>query len=722
VIAFSIKEVSKAGLLSLCTQVWVILVAFCALVGSVPVLGQDDIVIADFEADNYGDWTVQGEAFGTKPAQGTLPNQMAVEGFLGKGLVNSFVGGDDSIGKLTSPSFKIQRPYINFLVGGGKYPEDMGVRLLVDGSIVRSTTGPNDVAGGSERLGWASWDVTEFKGKQAVIEIVDNRKGGWGHINVDHIVQSDKHFLPKPSLRELVISKPYLHLPVKNSGPMVTLHFMIGDTKVRQLDIGLTDGKPDLWVFIDTRKWLGKKLTIDAGPQLDGPKILEGIAQSDELPSAESVYQEKFRPQFHFTSRVGWLNDPNGLVYQNGTWHLFYQHNPVGWNWGNMHWGHATSKDLFHWQENDDVFRPWIETKGMCFSGSALIDQKNTSGFQTGANPPLVAALTDTGAGEVIAFSNDEGANWTMYDKNPVVKHQGRDPKIVWHELTKKWIMAVYDELEGKQWIAFYSSPNLKDWTFESRIVGYFECPDLFPIKVRGKAHEECWILYAADGKYAIGDFDGHQFTPRHEGKHQVWYGNFYAAQTYSDAPDNRRVQIGWGNGIVFPGMPFNQQMVVPVELTMRETSSGIRMFAEPVKELENLRSRTARVADMKIIDQPLKLDFSAELMDLEFVLEPGAENLVTRVRGQEIIYEPKSAQIRFLDVSVPVALNDGKFKMRVLVDRGSIEIFVNDGQVAISKGVLVDQGNKSVEIQSNSPAKLVSAAMHELKSAWSKQ
>ncbi len=696
-----------------------ILIAFLSVVGVGVAASQDDIVIADFEADNYREWIVEGNAFGTKPAQGTLPNQMAVEGYLGKGLVNSFVGGDDSVGKLVSPPFQIQRPFINFLIGGGKHADQMGVRLLVDGAVVRSATGPNDVAGGSERLQWSSWDVTELKDKKAVIEIVDNRRGGWGHINVDQIVQSDRHFLPKPALREIVVNKRYLHLPVKTGNPIITLTISIGDRKVRQLDIGLADANPDFWAFIDVGEWSAKKLKLDAGQQLDGPKILAGITQSDELPSADTLYQEKFRPQFHFTSRVGWLNDPNGLVYQNGTWHLFYQHNPFGWNWGNMHWGHATSVDLFHWQENNDVFRPWIETTGMCFSGSAVIDRQNTSGFQSGANPPLVAFLTDTGAGESVAFSNDQGVTWTMYEQNPVVKHQGRDPKIIWHEPTKKWIMAVYDELDGKQWIAFYSSPDLKNWTLESRIAGYFECPDLFPITVPGGSPEECWILYAADGKYTIGDFDGHQFVPRHQDKLQVWYGNFYAAQTYSDAPDNRRVQIGWANGVTFPGMPFNQQMAVPVELTMRKTKSGIRMFAEPVSELNALRSRTVNISNQRISNQPTKFDFRAELMDLEFVLKPGKEDLIIRVRGQEVIYEPKQEQIRFLDVAAPVALQDGSLKLRVLVDRGSIEIFINDGQVAISKGVLFESGNRSLEMQCLDAANLISGEMHELKSAW---
>jgi fructan beta-fructosidase len=171
------------------------------------------------------------------------------------------------------------------------------------------------------------------------------------------------------------------------------------------------------------------------------------------------------------------------------------------------------------------------------------------------------------------------------------VKHAGRDPKLVWHKPTQNWVMAVYDEFEGKQWIAFYTSKNLREWVFQSRIDGFFECPDLFELLLDGKSGESRWVLLAADGKYVVGRFDGRKFEPETE-KLQVWHGNFYAAQTYDNAPEGRRVQIGWGQGIEFAGMPFNQQMVIPVELTLRKTADGPRMFAEPVRELAGLHGK----------------------------------------------------------------------------------------------------------------------------------
>src|SRR5579871_778671 len=169
-----------------------------------------DILSADFEGEDYGDWKVTGQAFGKRPARGTLPNQMPVTGYRGKGLVNSYHGGDASTGTLTSPAFKIERRYLNFLIGGGKHPGQTCMNLLVGGKIVRTATGPNDRPGGSEQLAWHTWDVSELAGKNAVLQIVDTHTGGWGHINIDHIVQSDREWAEKPARRELTMTARYL--------------------------------------------------------------------------------------------------------------------------------------------------------------------------------------------------------------------------------------------------------------------------------------------------------------------------------------------------------------------------------------------------------------------------------------------------------------------------------------------------------------------------------
>ncbi len=312
----------------------------------------DDLLIADFEGDDYGDWKAEGEAFGAGPARGTLPNQMPVTGFLGKGLVNSYFKGDGTMGTLTSPPFKIQRRYINFLIGGGKYPGKTCINLIVDGKVVRTATGPNSQPGGSEHLDWTFWDVGDQAGKMAVIEIMDHATGGWGHINVDHIVQSDKkaNVLVEKKM-ELTLTKKYLNIPVKTGAPKGRMSLLIDGKTTREFEVELAPAQPDFYAFLDISAFKGKRATLRIDRAPEDSAVLNAVEQSDTIKGTENLYKEKLRPQFHFTSRRGWNNDPNGLVYYKGEYHLFYQHNPYGWNWGNMHWGHAVSKGLVHWQE-----------------------------------------------------------------------------------------------------------------------------------------------------------------------------------------------------------------------------------------------------------------------------------------------------------------------------------------------------------------------------------
>ncbi|MFL5339099.1 MAG: GH32 C-terminal domain-containing protein [Gemmataceae bacterium] len=663
----------------------------------------DDILIADFEGDTYGDWTTTGTAFGPGPARGALAGQMAVTGFLGKGLVNSFHGGDDSTGTLTSPAFKIQRNYINFLVGGGKFPGETCINLKLDGKVVRTATGPNDRPGGNEELDWHSWDVGDLIGKSAVIEIVDMRKGGWGHINVDHIVMSDKRRDEEASW-EFTVRKMYLHLPVKTGAKMRRMKFVVDGKTVREFDIELADD-PSFFVFADVSAFQGKSLRIET----KGLAGLSKIAQSDELPDAEKLYREKYRPQFHFTSRRGWLNDPNGLVYADGEYHLFYQHNPYGWAWGNMHWGHAVSQDLVHWTELPIALYP-PRYRDWCFSGSAFVDHTNKR---------LAAAFTSTARGECLIFSQDGGRTWTEAANNPVVKHVGRDPKVIWHEPTRRWVMAVYDEFQGKQRIAFHSSADLKDWKFESRIEGFFECPDFFELPVAGDAKTRKWVLSAADGKYVLGQFDGREFKPETP-KLQVWHGNFYAAQTYSDVPDGRRIQIGWGNGITFPGMPFNQQMTVPCQLTLRPTSAGVRLFAEPVAELDRLAAkRHDRGGTLKSVGN-LLAGLRGDLFDIRAEIElAGAEEVGIVVRGIPVTYDVKKRELTCKTVKAALMPIDGRIRLRILVDRGSIEVFANDGRVALSVGVIPNDRDLGLTTICRGEAKARVLEVAELRSAW---
>jgi fructan beta-fructosidase len=644
-----------------------------------------DVVVADFEGEDYGAWKVTGTAFGKGPAHGTLPGQMEVSGFQGRGLVNSFVGGDDGTGRLTSPPFLIERPFLNFLVGGGGYANETCLNLKVNGATVRTATGPNTSPGGNERLDWSSWDVHEFLGHLAVLEIVDSRKGGWGHVNVDQIVQSDRRQGLEPASHTIPLTERYLHLPVQNRAPVRKVTIQGNGVLVRAFDIKLAEGKPDFWVFDDFQSLQGGTLKIEAILPV-GSTALASITQGALPPNADTIGREPGRPRFHFTSRRGWLNDPNGLVYQNGEYHLFYQHNPYGWDWGNMHWGHAVSRDLVHWSEIGEAIRPRAYGD-WAFSGSAVIDRENTSGFGIAGRAPLVAAFTSTGRGECIAFSNDGGRTFTEYEKNPVVTHRGRDPRLFWHEQTRRWVMAVYDEDRDLRAIAFHSSPDLRSWRYESRIEPFFECPDIFELPVGGgDAAATRWVLYAADGQYMLGEFDGKTFRPDGPEKQRLWYGNFYAAQTFSDTPDRRRVQIGWANGITFPGEPFNQQMTVAVVLTLRKTPRGTRLFAQPVPELEALRNKASEIGETAITaERPSSLDLAASA-DIELALKISDDaRVAVDVGGISLSYDASHGTLASGTIRAPLSVADGVLSLRILLDRGFVEVFAEDGAVAFS-------------------------------------
>jgi sucrose-6-phosphate hydrolase SacC (GH32 family) len=701
-----------------------------------PARAADDILLADFEGKDYGAWKTTGTAFGSGPARGTLPGQMPVEGFKGRGLVNTFLGGDASTGTLTSPEFKLERRYISFLIGGGKDPQKLALNLLVDGRVVRTATGPNDRPGGSEALDPDFWDVGEFAGRTAVIQIVDAATGPWGHINVDHIVLTDR----KPpavlvdAKREFKVQARYLNLPVKTGARKRTVTLLADGKPVVRNDIALADGRPDWWAPMDVSTWRGNTVTLVVDRLPEDTAALTSVEPGDAIKGADDLYRERLRGQLRFSSRRGWCNDPNGPVYFGGEYHLFFQHNPYGWDWGNMHWGHAVSKDLLHWEELGDVL--WPDGLGPMFSGSAVVDRDNTSGFGTPGRPPLVLIYTAAGnpAVQCLAYSTD-GRTFTKYANNPVVRQVtrgNRDPKVFWHGPTRKWVMALYVERSRRHTVHLLTSPDLKVWTPAGVVEGgtagkdgyLFECPDLFELPVDGDPKTRKWVLLGANSEYAVGTFDGTAFSPEHSRLPGHRGVGFYAPQTFADIPtgDGRRVQIGWFQTPT-PGMPFNQSMTVPHELRLLTTADGPRLARAPVKELEALRAKAHETGPLTLAAgaaNPLA-GLAAELLEVRAEFEPGSAGEVTfAVRGATVAYDARRQELVVNGRRAPAPLRDGKQRLTVLVDRTGLEVFAADGLTYLPMPFTPRADDQGVAVRvTGGEARFTTLTVYELRPVW---
>ena len=679
----------------------------------------NDITIEDFETGTFDKWTIEGDAFGSIPSLGGYPGQQEVKGFEGKYLANSYNGGDDSRGTIISSEFTIERNFINFLLGGGMH-SDTYIELLIDGSSVYVTRPMVE----SETLRWMTWDVKAYKDKKATIRIVDNQRGGWGHILVDQIEMSDKEksdYQKDYKLSFNNIDKKYLLVPIEDRGPESHIYIEVdGKTVGPQLNIRVAQTKVDYWMPVNVEQYKGKQLALVFTYIKKEDVGYSQIKQSDDY---HFDYNEKYRPDYHFTPQYGWTNDPNGMVYHNGEYHLFYQHNPYGSMWGNMNWGHTVTKDLKKWEHLPVAIAP--DSLGAIFSGSAVIDKNNTAGFGKDA---MVAIYTSAGQSQVqsIAYSLDNGRTFTKYDKNPVLTDPNyvdfRDPKVFWHNASKQWIMS----LATSQVVTFYASKNLKEWTKLSQFGegigdhgGVWECPDLFPMTYNGQTK---WVLFVSINpggpnggsatQYFIGDFDGKDFKADAL-PYPLWldYGrDNYAGVTWNGAPDGRRIFIGWMSNWDYtnqvPTLNFRNAMTVPRELKLIHNGKHMVVANPPVKEIAELRSETKDLQQLKI-DKNYAIeklfDNNNGAYEIEMLINPNRAEvfefaLINR-KGEElsftfdlknenlIVDRTKSGIIDFSKnfasggIKAPIVKKES-YKIRLLIDKASSEIFVNDGEV----------------------------------------
>ncbi len=493
--------------------------------------------------------------------------------------------------------------------------------------------------------------------------------------------------------------------------------------------------------------------------------------------SSFAQYDEPHRPQFHFSPPSMWMNDPNGMVYYNGDYHLFYQHYPKDTVWGPMHWGHAVSRDLMHWENLPIALAP--DSLGYIFSGSAVFDRHNSTGIGTESNPPLVAMFTyhdPTGqkAGRAdyqyqgIAYSLDKGRTWAKYDKNPVLPNTEklkdfRDTKVYWHEETNRWMVV----LAAGDRVRFYSSRDLKSWQMESEFgkgdgshSGVWECPDLFPLKVKG-TNQEKWVLLVSINpggvnggsatQYFIGDFDGQTFRNENPPETALWldYGrDNYAGVTWSEAPNDRRIFIGWMSNWDYaqkvPTNNWRSAMTLPRELSLIKTEQGVRLAQNPVLEAEKLRRQQLFARRNFTVGSKLKLNAQSPLN--EIVIEVDLSKTTARDFGISLSNKQgenyrigfnaasnyfysdrtKAGSHKFADsfaLKKHTAPRSGErrvLKMRILFDAASVELFADDGKTALTDIFFPTQDFDDFAIYAqDGKIRLSQLQMWELKSIW---
>ena len=540
------------------------------------------------------------------------------------------------------------------------------------------------------------------------ISCISQKKSTGENIQVDYQIQSS-----------------YLLLPIEESAPEVKIQVSSSESKDQPAyDVHLAKNHIDYWVPLDVKKWMGKKITLSFLNTTDKISGIDNIKPSDKF---DFNFNETYRPQFHFTPEHSWTNDPNGMVYLDGEYHLFFQYNPFGSMWGNMSWGHAVSTDLVSWTYLPTALMP--DSLGAIFSGSAVIDVNNTAGFGKNA---MIAIYTANGKTqqECIAYSTDKGRTFTKYAHNPVLPNPGitdfRDPKVSWNEVSNQWVMA----LATKQTVTFYGSPNLKHWTRLSEFgdgigshAGVWECPDLFPLAYQGKTK---WVLIVSINpggpnggsatQYFIGNFDGKTFKADAL-PYPLWidYGrDNYAGVTWGNVPkqDGRRLFLGWMSNWDYanqvPTVNFRSAMTIPRQLTLVNNGEHLVLNSFPVAEMNTLRTNISEKPDMEINKQALispLLKTNNGCYEIEMTIKPQVANVfgfeLQNTKGESLkfnfdlstkffsIDRRKSGRIDFSDkfkfgMNAPLVKKD-IYQVRLLVDKASAEIFINKGEIAMT-------------------------------------
>lgn len=467
------------------------------------------------------------------------------------------------------------------------------------------------------------------------------------------------------------------------------------------------------------------------------------------------LYHEPYRPQFHYSPPCCWMNDPNGLVYFEGEYHLFYQFHPDGLTWGTMHWGHAVSPDLVHWQTLPIALYP--DDLGTIFSGSAVIDTNNTAGFGKNAMVAVYSYNTQT---QGVAYSTDRGRTWTKYAGNPVIgalNKDFRDPKVFWHSQSSQWVMVISAGHE----VRLFTSPNLREWTFNSKFaggntLGTWEVPDLFPLEIEGQTK---WVLLVSSSnlapaggggiQYFIGSFDGHVFSSDYPNT-TLWmdYGpDNYAGTTWEHEPNGKRIYIGWMNNWAYgeriPTSTWRGATTLPRELKLIRTADGIRLAQVPLDALSKLRTPIGTWDGLDVSGElPLDKVHNRTLEIIaEFEVGSATRFGIDVQRGENgrtrIIYNAKQSQLLISRSSntsdgtisgfttafgAPLTIENDRLRLHVFVDESSVEVFANDGSSVLTSQTFVNPANDGLTIfAEGGTAKLTHLEVYAVAGIWPK-
>ena len=554
----------------------------------------------------------------------------------------------------------------------------------------------------------------------------------------------------------------YLLLPVEEVMPDVRVSMIVNNKEVNVADVRLAVNRVDYFVPLDLSDYAGKnillKFKLGSNDPIRGKLSAVCCKEMKLSDTFDTGNREKFRPTYHFSPLYGWMNDPNGMVYKDGEYHLFYQHNPYGSKWGNMHWGHAISKDLINWEHRPDAITP--DALGTIFSGSAVVDTDNTAGFGAGA---IVAIYTQNSDRQVqsIAYSTDNGRSFTKYENNPVLTSDARDfrdPKVFWHKETQRWIMllAVGQEMQ------IFSSSNLKDWAFESTFGegqgahgGVWECPDLFELPVDG-TNEKKWVLLCnlnpggpfggSATQYFVGTFNGKEFVNESPSKTKWmdWGKDHYATVTWSDAPDNRRIAIAWMSNWQYandvPTSQYRSPNSVPRDLSLFTVDGETYLQSAPSPELLKLRDiskkRSFKVNGTRTIKDMIAGNEGA--YEIELTIENQYADVIGfrlyNDKGEEVDMQydmkekkfsmdrRKSGDVGFNE-NFPMltwtAIESGKdeLKLRLFVDKSSVEAFGDGGRFVMTNQVFPSEPYTHIDFYSKGGAyKVDSFVIYKLK------